>query len=185
MSIPTGLEQVLAEHQIRNLCYRYARGSDRRDPGVFESVFWEDGTFNGMGNGAPIGAVAQQIAGVMSKYFALTHHLNGNILIEFKDANQATSEVYFRAFHLTRPELDREALSFLIGERRLAELSHADGASYDIVVGGRYLDQLQRRGEEWRISDRRLVFDYTTVTNSTNLRVGEGMSAMSAASDGV
>lgn len=116
----------------------------------------------------------------MGKHFALTHHLNGNILIDFVDADHATTKVYFRAFHLTKPDMRSEEVEFIVG-KRLQELSHEDGNVYDIVVGGRYLDQVERREDVWKIKTRRLIFDYTTVRRSEALLPSEGMSAQGAA----
>lgn len=117
----------------------------------------------------------------MGKYFALTHHLNGNILIDFSDDDHATSETYFRAYHLTKSDLKREEAEFMIGERRLSELGYAEGNVFDIIVGGRYLDQVERRDGIWRIKLRRLIFDYCDVRKSEGLRPQEGMTAMGAA----
>ena len=180
MSIPVGLESLIAQQEITNLCYRYARGSDRLDAKSFAAAFWDDGVFNQLNSGRPMPDFAHQLLGIMGQNFALTHHLNGNILIDFVDEDHATTEVYFRAFHLTNPEMTEANAQFLIGERRLRELSHVDGNVYDIVVGGRYLDQVERRDRIWKIKSRRLIFDYCTVEHSAALRMGEGMTAMGA-----
>lgn len=166
--------------EIRELCYRYARGSDRLDASSFASAFWDDGSFNEHSSEKSITQFAGELVGIMGKYFALTHHLNGNILIDFTDDDHASVETYFRAYHLTKPEMTAEEASFIIGERRLAELGHKDGNVYDITVGGRYLDDVERREGVWRIKYRRLIFDYCTVQHSGALRPGEGMTALGA-----
>ncbi len=181
MTTPEGLARVIAQHEIADLSYRYARGSDRLDAGIFASAFWDDGAFNQLVSEKPIPAVAAELVEVMRKNFALTHHLIGNILVDFTDADHATAEVYFRVFHLTRPGATREDLLFLFGERRLAELSHIDGNVYDIVGGGRYLDRIERRDGIWKIKTRLLIFDYCTVQPSATLRPGEGLTALGAA----
>ena len=158
MAATAPLDRYLAEHAIRNLGYRYARGSDRLDAEMFASAFWEDGAFN-QPSDVPLSAFAKQLVGIMGKYFALTHHLNGNILIDFSNDDHATSETYFRAYHLTKSDLKREEAEFMIGERRLSELGYAEGNVFDIIVGGRYLDQVERRDGIWRIKLRRLIFD--------------------------
>jgi len=181
MTKPVGLERFIAEQEIKELRYRYARGSDRLDAEVFASAFWEDGAFNDPNSGGPISEFAEQLVGIMGKHFALTHHLNGNILIDFVDQDHANTETYFRAFHLTKADMKPEEAEFIIGARRLAELSHVDGNVYDIVVGGRYLDQVERRDGIWKIKLRRLIFDYCTVLPSSTLHAGEGMIALGAA----
>lgn len=169
------------KQEIRDLCYRYARGSDRLDAKSFASAFWDDGSFNEPSSDKTITQSADELMGIMGKYFALTHHLNGNILIDFTDDDRASVETYFRAYHLTKPQMTAEDAAFIIGERRLAELDHKDGNVYDIVVGGRYLDEVERRDGIWRIKYRRLIFDYCTVQHSAALREGEGMTALGAA----
>jgi hypothetical protein len=182
MAEPAGLERLIAQQDIKDLCCRYARGSDRVDAGIFASVFWEDGGYGQLNSDAPIADTADaMIGGFMGRSFSCTQHLNGNILIDFTDQDHATTEVYFRAFHLTNAELKAEEVLFLVGARRFAELSHVDGNVYEIVVGGRYLDHVERRGGIWKIKTRRLIFDYTTVRPSAALLPGEGMTAFGAA----
>jgi hypothetical protein len=117
----------------------------------------------------------------MGDSFSCTHHLNCNILVDFLDEDHAATEVYFQAFHLTKADLKPDALLFLVGARRFAELAHVDGNVYEIVVGGRYLDDVERRGGIWKIKTRRMIFDYTTVRRSAALLAGEGMTAFGAA----
>jgi len=172
------LERVIATQQIQELCYRYARGADRLDAESWASAFWDDAVFGG--SDLSITDYANQVVQIMGNLFDLTHHLNGNILINFTDSEHATTEVYFRAFHLTKAGAPIDQLRFIIGERRLAELSHVDGNVYEVVVGGRYLDQVECREGIWRIKNRRLIFDYTTVQLNTTLLPGEGMTTTSA-----
>ncbi len=160
MPAPKGLDLLTSKDEIRDLCYRYARGSDRLDAETFASAFWEDGGFNTPSGGEPFATFADALAVIMGEHFQLTHHLNGNVLIEFSDEDHASTEAYFCAFHLTKPDMTPDQLRFIIGERRLTELAHREGDVYDIVVGGRYLDQLERRDGSWRITLRRLIFDY-------------------------
>lgn len=117
----------------------------------------------------------------MGKNFSFTHHLNCNILIDFIDEDIATTETYFQAFHLTRPDFKSDEILPLVGKRRLAELSHVDGNAYEIVSGGHYLDHVERREGIWKIKTRRLIFDYTTVKHNSALLPDEGINAFGAA----
>jgi hypothetical protein len=181
MPQPVGLERLIAQQQIKDLCCRYARGSDRVDAGIFTSTFWEDGGYGGPDGNEPTAIDGERTSGFMGQHFSCTHHLNCNILVDFVDEDHAATEVYFQAFHLTQADLKSDALLPLIGARRFAELSHVDGNVYEIVVGGRYLDRVERRGGIWKIKTRRLIFDYTTVRHSSALRAGEGITAFGAA----
>lgn len=181
MTTPTSIDRVIATNQIQELCYQYARGADRLDDNCWSSSFWDDGTFNHSESDKTIAEFSKELVGIMGQYFELTHHLNGNVLINFTDNDHAATETYFQAFHLTKAGSTREELAFIIGERRLNELVHNDGNVYDIIVGGRYLDHVERRDDIWKIKNRRLIFDYCTVQRSAVLRPGEGMTAMSEA----
>lgn len=182
MPQPAGLERLIAQQDIRDLCYRYARAADRIDVDLFKSVFWEDGGFRQvLGDGVVSQVADDVIGGFMGNTFSCTQHLNCNILIDFTDEDHANTEVYFQAFHLTNPDLKSEAIIPLVGERRFAQLSHVDGNVYEIVVGGRYLDNVERRDGVWKIKSRRLIFDYSTVRHSATLLPGEGMTAFGQA----
>lgn len=182
MPAPTGLERLIAHQEIGDLCRRYARGADRLDVGVFTSVFWEDGGYGQLYSDEPIARIAEaMIGGFMGRHFSCTQHVIGNILVDFVDEDHAATEVYFQAFHLTKADLKSDELVPLVGARRLAELSYVDGAVYEIVVGGRYLDHVERRGGIWKIKTRRLIFDYCTVRPGSALLAGEGMTAFGAA----
>lgn len=176
----SGLERFMAQQEITELCYRYARGSDRVDDDIFLSTFWEDGGYGRLPDGAPAAKIGG-VGGFMGKMFSCTQHMISNVLVDFSDTDHATTEVYFRAFHLTQTYLKSEELLPLIGTRRFAELAHVDGNAYEIVVGGRYLDHVERRSGVWKIKTRRLIFDYTTVRPSGALLAGEGMTAFGAA----
>jgi hypothetical protein len=181
MPKPVDLERLIAQQEIRDLCCRYARGADRVDVGVFTSVFWEDGGYSQLYSDESIARIAEETIGFMGKNFSCTQHLNCNILVDFVDEDHATTEVYFRAFHLTKADLKSDEVLPLVGARRFAELSHVDGNVYEIVVGGRYLDHVERRDGVWKIKTRRLIFDYSTVRHSSTLLAGEGMTAFAAA----
>jgi hypothetical protein len=182
MPKPVGLERLIAQQEIKDLCCRYARGADRVDVGVFTSTFWEDGGYAQLYGSEPIAKIADEmIRGFMGKNFSCTQHLNCNILIDFADEDHASTEIYFQAFHLTKADLKSDEVLFLVGARRFGELSHVDGNVYEIVVGGRYLDHVERRDGIWKFKTRRLIFDYSTVRHNSTLLAGEGMTAFGAA----
>ena len=117
-SQPTGLEKSLARQNIVDCVYRYARGDDRIDRVIFESAIWEDGAYREHYSDQPISQIGEGLLRyLMAKSFSATHHLNGQVIVDFWDANVAYTEVYFLAFHLTRPELGEEQLRGLFGDR--------------------------------------------------------------------
>jgi len=124
---------------IRECHARYARAIDRADAALLSSVFWPDATLNfeGLYDGE-VGAYLEQIAPGAAEQMEQTAHLMGNNTIIVIEGNRATAESYILAFH-----------RFL-----------GDGKPYDLLLGGRYLDCLEKRTDEWRILSRKLVCDW-------------------------
>jgi hypothetical protein len=124
---------------IEALMVRYARGVDRIDIPAIKSVFWpgamdEHGTFNGL---------AVDFADYLNtslRAFEASQHALTNFHMEFH-GDQADVESYFIATHVMKPEL----------------------GGWRFVLGGRYLDQLERRDGDWKIVFRRLVRDWVDV----------------------
>ena len=121
----------------------YSRGIDRCDLEILQAVFWPDAT-------AKYGAVAQNahawaVATVTAlKGMERTFHSLSNMLITV-EGDHARAETYCTAWHwLTGP----------------------DGPT-EMVVGGRYLDHLEKRDGEWRITRRLYVMDWNRNVAST------------------
>jgi hypothetical protein len=69
-------------------------------------------------------------------------HNIGNILIELR-GDQAAVESYFQAW-----QADRDA----------------QGQPQETFLCGRYVDRFERRGLEWRVADRTVVYDWIRQT---------------------
>jgi hypothetical protein len=144
LSIMTkSLEERIAlledEQAIRNRLHLYCRGVDRREPEILREIFWSDSQVEyGMfvGNGFDF---ADALCGWFDEGgVGNTSHLLGNVTIAL-DGDSALSEAYLHAHH---------------------RLTDANGKCYDSVFGCRYHDRFERRDGIWRISFRRLVFDW-------------------------
>ncbi|WP_225010134.1 MULTISPECIES: nuclear transport factor 2 family protein [Novosphingobium] len=136
-------EQVADRLAIMDLLNRYARGIDRCDPDVLRAVWWP-GAKADYGSGE-VDALAWS-DGVIPALSSMrrTQHFLGNMLIDIGNG-VATAETYCRAWH---------------------EVDGPDGPQ-EMEVGGRYLDRLQRRGDEWRLLHRRYVLDWSRNGPST------------------
>ena len=66
-----------------------------------------------------------------------TLHSVSNFLIRI-DGNEARVECHFHAYE---------------------RLRRRDGTANDITMWGRYLDRMQKRADEWRIAERKVVLD--------------------------
>ena len=171
----TAVEKLVHGQEIIDAIHRYARAIDRVDAELLKSVFWEEGAYCQIMNDACVHEAAESIVGWMNETFAVTQHALSTTNLAFADAERAKTETYFTAFHLTRPKLDRAKLESIIGARRIAELGGDYSESYEIVVGGRYLDVFERRNGAWRIHTRRLLLDWTTTDVGRGLRKDEGL----------
>ena len=137
------LREVIAKQKIAEVMARYARGIDRCDIDTLLCVFWPEGAVD-YGSGIQNASQWARATVVALKTMRRTHHALSNILIEL-DGERASAETYCQAFH----ELD------------------GDGAPREMVVGGRYLDRLERRDGVWRISHRAYVMDWNRNSVST------------------
>jgi SnoaL-like domain len=131
--------------ELRAVAERYASGIDRRDAELFVSAFHPDGrlAIHDPGDSAePVSVVVghealRTLTERIARYERTFHHL-GNARYEV-DGDSAIGEVYCVAHHLTR---DRERT--------------------DNVMYIRYQDRYRRADDgSWRISERRLVVDWT------------------------
>lgn len=134
-----------AKFDIEQALARYCHGVDRCDVDILKSAFWADATAD-YGSGESNAHVFAEglIPALLS--MQLTHHSISNILIQFDDnVTNAKVQTYCNAFHLTEVE----------------------GQMVEMEVGGRYLDQFEKRAGEWRIASRLYVMDWNRNGPST------------------
>ena len=131
------LGELLAHHRIRTCIIALARGEDRRDSGIISSCFWPDASVDfGVFTGSFDDYLAWVVPGAAS--IPSTLHSLGQSLIRLQ-ASQATVETHVSAYH----RID-------FGE-----------AEHDVFLGGRYIDQMELRGDEWRIIRRSMLYDWS------------------------
>lgn len=122
--------------EIADVVYRYSRGLDRHDPEIYSSAYHEDAIdHHGPFLGRREQFVPWGLALLASEWDAHTHFIT-NTRIDI-DGDAAHSECYV-----------------LFVQRR------RDDGKLDIG-GGRYIDRLERRNGEWRISARELVIEWS------------------------
>lgn len=133
---PEELTALLQREKIRDCIVRLARGEDRRDPAAITAAYWPDSTTD---YGVFRGSFDEYLAWVTpgSPAIPVTQHVLGQSLIEL-DGETARVETHVTSYH----RIDTG------GEHR------------DTVVGGRYLDRLEKRGHAWRIAERTMLYDW-------------------------
>jgi SnoaL-like domain len=142
--------QMVWDHiQITKVLATYCRAIDRCDKELLKSIYWPDaleehGIFNGNA-----WDFAEFIIPLLSGMKSTTHQIT-NTLIDLQGSSAAV-ETYVCAYH---------------------SVPTAAGGHDDLIVGGRYLDRLEKRQGEWRISKRTFVMDWNQNQPSTALWEG-------------
>jgi hypothetical protein len=130
------LTALLDREEIRDCIVRLARGEDRRDADLIRATYWPDAVVD---LGLFAGSFDEYLAWVVpgSSAIPVTQHVLGQSLIEL-DGDTALVETHVNAYH------------------RVA----GEDADRDTVIGGRYLDRLENRDDQWRISQRTMLYDW-------------------------
>ena len=135
--------EMIARVKIADTLTRYSRGIDRCDIDTLLAVFWPEGTCNyGTGVSNAHDWARNTVAAL--KGMLRTQHAISNLCIDL-DGDKAQAETYCQAYH---------------------ELDGPDGRT-EMVVGGRYLDHLERRDGVWKILSRVYVMDWNRNVAST------------------
>ena len=136
------LQEMLNHHEIRNVLAEYCHGCDRSDVSRMAGVYWED-SWDDHGPAKMPGRdfTKRAIGSLNTASDTCMHHL-GQSLIRVDgggDGNRAGAETYFIA-----------------SLRRTLE----SGEVLD-QMGGRYVDQLERRDGIWKIKHRVCIREWS------------------------
>ena len=136
--LEANITELMDRDAIRDGLYRYCRGIDRADEAALRGAYWPDAVDNhGFYNG-PIEGFIDRVKAVWARKPRNIHAVS-NILIEFQSDSIAHVESYFTA-------LQRGA-----GD---------DKVVHQFALSGRYCDVFEKRGDEWRVSERTVVYDW-------------------------
>jgi hypothetical protein len=133
----TPIESMLDREQIRCSIAQLARGEDRRDAALISASYWPDSVTD---YGVFKGSFDDYLAWVVPGADAITntqHHV-GQSHIEL-DGNRAMVETQVISYH---------------------RIDYGEGDEHDTVIGGRYLDAFEKRGDDWRIASRTMLYDW-------------------------
>jgi hypothetical protein len=127
---------LIDRDRVRDCVARLARGEDRRDAELIGRCFWPDAKVD---LGVFTGSFAEYLAWVVpgAASIPVTLHTLGQSVIELR-GEAAAVETHVTAYH----RIDMGA------EER------------DIVLGGRYLDRMEKRSGYWRIVHRTMLYDW-------------------------
>ena len=130
------LKALLEREKIRECIVRLARGEDRRAADIISASYWPDSITD---YGVFHGGFKEYLAWVVPGSDAIknTQHVLGQSVIDL-DGSTARAETQVISYH--RVDMGE-------GER-------------DTCIGGRYLDGMEKRGGEWRIASRTMLYDW-------------------------
>jgi hypothetical protein len=132
------IEELLDIRACEEVLMRYGRTQDWLDTSGHETCYWPDaeidyGFFRGSGADW-VPAVMQVESQALRRW-----HMTSSMMVQV-DGHCARAESYTIAVGTGEGE---------------------DGELVDTMYGGRFLDELQKRNGEWRISSRRYVLDWS------------------------
>ena len=136
-SMQKQLQELLDRKACEDVIMRYGRTLDWLDEAGQQNCFWPDaeidyGFFEGQGKDW-IGVVMGAEKATLRRW-----HLSSGVMVQV-DGERAKSECY----GLT-----------------VAASKNESGEMVDTMFGGRYLDELEKRNGEWRISKRAYIADW-------------------------
>ena len=131
-----GVEELVDREKIRDCLARLSRGEDRRDAALIKGCYWPGALDD---HGVFVGTAEEFLAWVVPGMSAVpvTLHTLGQSLIQLH-GERAAVETHVTAYHRI----------------------NMNGPERDIVIGGRYLDRMEKRNREWRIAHRTMLYDW-------------------------
>ncbi len=138
MSRDPELQALLDKQAITEVNNRYSRTLDWLDEPGQASCYWPDAAVD---YGFFVGTAADFVPVVMEIEHASQRrwHFLGSLQIVLHSASSASTECYGLA----------------------TGVRNAEGVWTGNIYGGRYLDEFEKRGPEWRISKRQYVMDWS------------------------
>lgn len=132
------LTALMDREAIRDCIYRYCRGIDRADEAALRSSYWPDAQDRHGPYAGPVEGFIDWAKRVWKTQPRNIHQVS-NILIEFHGTDAAAVETYFNA---------------------LQRGPGPDGVARQVLLAGRYCDRFEKRGSEWRVAQRTVVYDW-------------------------
>lgn len=127
----TSLRELRDRAAIRDLLMRYGHAVDRRDFERVAACFTPDASYVGSLGGGDISVALAALRDRMGRFESTMHFMSTQVIELAGDS--ARCETYALVYHRT---------------------GSAEEGEQDLIVGVRYLDELGRHGDTWRIRHR-------------------------------
>lgn len=136
------LQMLLDKQAINELVHAYCNAADRRDYDKMRALYHEDATDNHGGFFQGLASdFIDQLPAIQASMLILHHNVTTtNIKV---DGDRGEGEIYVLAFHKVQ----------------------ADPVPFDLLIGGRYLDQYEKRNGIWKFAHRAVLADWVNVHN--------------------
>ena len=126
---------------ITDCMYLYSRGIDRGDAELLGEVFWPDARIVGeLFSGPPADFIGFSVPAGLKNWDRMMHLITNSVIRI--DGDRAAAESCFYGYHV----------------------AHGDGRGEvppgDLIICGRYLDRFEKRDDEWRISEKTIIFEW-------------------------
>ena len=149
------IDAMLDKHEITELLYAYCTAADRHDHTLMRSLYHEDAIDDhGSFFKGPAMEFIDKLPEIQAPMEILHHNITSiNIAL---DGEYAEGEVYMIAFHRFKIE---------------------DGSSVDLLVGGRYFDNYEKRDGVWKFMLRATGADWAYYNAPTQTAMDHPMIA--------
>ncbi len=142
----SAVQELLDRQAIMDLVHLYCRASDRHDHELLRTLYHEDaeddhgGFFKGLAM-----EFIDRLPEIQAPMMILHHNITTSNLA--LDGDYAEGEHYVLAYHKVATDSD----------------------PLDLLIGGRYLDQYQKREGQWKFSKRAVLADWATVNQPSQV----------------
>jgi hypothetical protein len=139
------LTNLVEREAVRDCLLRAALGNDLQDAALWKSAYWPDATEDHGWYQGNAHAFIDETVPLLLETMDETWHQIGNMIVLI-DGDQACAQSYFLAY---------------------CRIKAPDGGRSDLFAGGRCVDRLERRSQEWRIAARITKGDWVRETTGS------------------
>ena len=140
------LQRLIDRQSIMDLVHSYCRAADRRDHALMRTLYHADAEddHGGFYKGLAMEFI-DRLPEIQAPMLILHHNITtSNLALE---GDYAEGEHYVLAYHKV----------------------HTGEEPLDLLIGGRYLDQYQRREGVWKFSKRAVLADWATINQPSQV----------------
>jgi hypothetical protein len=155
-------QQIADEREIVALTITYTWALDSRDWATLRDVFVPDATASLGRDLVGVEAIIERISGALDPLDMSQHIISNHQIVVDGSGQTATCRCYLQAQHVRHAAAD-------LGKSGVNSSSQAPrnddrippSSLRNFIIGGRYLDDLVRTPNGWRIKHRTLAMDWT------------------------